>query len=44
MYGLTVWVDVFLQTRKERAIEDELERMRDAGWERELEDLLSGSS
>jgi hypothetical protein len=40
MYGLTSWLDLLIVTRKERAVEEELERMCDAEWDRELEALL----
>ena len=40
IYGLTSWLDLLMVTRKERAVEEELERMCDAEWDRELEALL----
>jgi hypothetical protein len=44
MYGLTAWLDLYIITRKERAIDEEVEQLLDAEWDRALEDLLSRSS
>jgi hypothetical protein len=40
IYGLTSWLDLLIVARREQAIEDELEQMCDAEWDRQLEDLL----
>ena len=44
IYGLTSWLDLLIVARRERAIEDELEQICDAEWDRELESLLLGES
>jgi hypothetical protein len=44
IFGLTSWLDLLVASRRDRAIEDELEKICDAEWDRELESLLLGES
>ena len=44
MYGLTAWLDLYAIERHQRAVENELDQLRDVEWDRALRDLLSKSS